>query len=185
MKKRILSVAAMAMLAMTPISAELVSFEYDFMPTTFGTSTGVKANSQSFTLGFKIDKNLRAGIMQESMDLTLTNGAASSTGNVQISALNLEFTALDGFGANLKMPTLIGMNLGSANLNAPIVSGAKTIGASTEMLTDLYVKTEYAAGDHSYVSAKLGYRMLPLAETGGSFDNVNGMILKVGVGIRF
>ena len=182
MKKILLSLTAVTAF-LTTANAELVTFEYDFMPVSIG-SSNTTANSQSFTLGFKVDDNLRAGIMQESMDLTLENGGVTGTGNVQISALNLEFKALEGFG-DIKIPAILGVNIGSANLNAPVVAGAQSIGATTEMMSDLYVKTEYAAGKYSFISGKLGYRMLPMAETTGAFDNVNGMFMKIGVGVRF
>jgi len=183
MKKLLLSAATMLALT-TTASAELVTFEYDFMPVYSATSNN-SGNSQAFTLAFKVDDKLRAGVVHENMDLTVKNGGVSSTGSIQIDALNLEFTALTSDVAGTKIPTIIGLNLGTANLNTPIVAGAATIAATTEMLSDIYVKTSYAAGEHAFVSAKLGYRMMPLADVAGSFDNVNGMFVKVGVGVSF
>jgi len=183
MKKLLLSAATMLALT-TTAQAEIVTFEYDFMPI-YSTTGNNTASSQAFTLAFKVNDKLRAGVMHESMDLTVKNGGASTTGNVQIDALNLEFTALNTEVANVKVPTIIGINLGTANLNTPIVAGAATIAASTEMLSDIYVKTLYSAGDSAYISAKLGYRMLPLADATGSFDTTNGLFMKIGVGVSF
>jgi hypothetical protein len=165
-----------------PAQAEIVTFEYDFMPV-YSAGSGISAVGQSFTLAFKVDDNLRAGMMHESMELTTKADGTTQKGNVQIDALNLEFTALKATIKD-KAPVIIGLNLGSANLNTAI-AGTAPIAATTEMLTDLYVKSEYSSGKHSYVGLKLGYRMLSLAEDNGEFDHVNGLMLKVGVGARF
>ena len=178
--KKVLTSAVMAAMVVSSASAELVTFEFDTTPYMAGKSTASTANT--FTLGFKVNDTIRAGIMQESGNTQLTQGAAKANGAYNATALNLEYTAL----AKSAVDAIIGLNTGSLTTNG-VAAGTSAIAAGSYMMTDIYAKVNYNASKNAFLDLKLGYRMLPIQDTGAAnaFDNQNAPFLKVGVGVKF
>lgn len=177
--KKILTSALVAATLVSSASAEFLTFEFDTMPYMAGTNT--KTTAQSFTLGFKVNDKLRAGIFQENGSTALTQGAVTTPAAYTATALNLEYSAMTG-----KVDAIVGLNLGTLN-SLGAAAGTSTIAAGAYMLSDIYAKASYNASKNAYLDLKLGYRMLPISDTGATpaFNNQNAPFLKVGVGVKF
>jgi len=177
--KKILTFAILATtLLASSASAEFLTFEFD--TTAYQAGSDTTTTAQSFTLGFKIDKNLRAGIMQETGSTKHTLAVAPgtvTTSSYTATALNLEYAAMQG-----SVNAIIGLNLGSLNTAAigPAAAGAY-------LMTDIYAKTSYNASKTASLDLKLGYRMLPITDPAATptFTNQNAPFLKIGVSVKF
>ena len=182
--KKITASILLATALVSSASAELLTFEFDTMP--YMSSGQTSTTGTSFTLGFKVNDKLRAGIMQENGNIQLTESGATTNGSYTASALNLEYAAVKG-----EYDAIIGLNIGSANLPAGVAATTNSsVAASTTALTDIYAKATYNADKHAYLNLKLGYRMLPSltdsnAVGGTDFTDLNGAFLKLGVGVKF
>ncbi len=178
--KKILSSAVLAATLVSSASAEFLTFEFDTMPYMSGTNT--KTTAQTFTLGFKVNDTLRAGIMQENGSITLSQGAGATPGAYTATALNLEYSAYKS-----AVDAIIGLNTGSLNIPTAIAAGTSTLAAGSYMMTDIYAKVNYNASKNAYLDLKMGYRMLPIGDTGATpaFTNQNAPFLKIGVGVKF
>ena len=178
--KKILTSALVATTLATSASAELITFEFDTMPYMAGQST--KTVSQAFTLGFKVNNTLRAGIMQETGTTQLTQGAGSANADYTASALNLEYSAY----RKSVVDAIVGLNIGALNTQGA-TAAASAIAPGAYMMTDIYVKANYSASKNTFLDLKLGYRVLPISDTGtaSAFNNQNAPFLKIGVGVKF
>ena len=180
--KKILTSAVLAATLVTSASAEFLTFEFDAMPYMAGSKT--TTTGQSFTLGFKVNDKLRAGIFQENGAITLSDKGASKTGSYTATALNLEYSAYAK-----EVDAIIGMNIGSLNNQAiALPAGSASIAAGSNLLTDLYAKVSYNASEHAFLNLKLGYRMVAITDATvatTAFDNQNAPFIKVGVGVKF
>jgi len=179
LKKVLTSTLLVATLA-SSASAELLTFEFDTMP--YMSSTNTSTTAQAFTLGFKVNNTLRAGIFQENGSIALTQGGATKSGSYTATALNLEYSAYKS-----TVDAIIGFNTGSLIVPTAIASGTSTIAAGSYMMTDIYAKINYNASKNAYLDLKVGYRMLPIGDTGATpaFANQNAPFLKVGLGVKF
>ena len=180
--KKILSSALLAGALATGASAELITFEFDTMPYMGGANSFTTANA--FTIAFRVNDELRAGIMQETGNTALTQGAgATANAATNATALNLEYSAYKS-----AVDAIIGLNVGSLT-TAGAASGTSTITAGTYLLTDIYAKVAYNASKNAFLDLKLGYRMLPIADAnaagGTDFSHQNAPFLKIGVGVKF
>ncbi len=177
--KKIISSVLLVSTLVSSASAELLTFEFDTMPYMGGNNTETTANA--FTLGFKVNDTLRAGIMQESGNTQLKQGAATANAAYTATALNLEYAAYQDV-----VDAIIGLNVGSLTSQGA-AAGTSTIAAGTYLLSDIYAKMAYNASKNASLNLKLGYRMLPITDTGvtSAFNNQNAPYLKVGVGVKF
>jgi len=178
--KKILTASLLAATLVSSASAELLTFEFD--SSVYMGGTNVTTSAQAFTLGFKIDDALRAGIFQENGSMALTQGAANSSAAYTATALNLEYSAY----SKSVVDAIIGLNIGSLNSQGA-AAGTSTIAAGSYIMTDIYAKVNYNATKNAFLDLKLGYRMLNIADTGATsaFDNQNTPFLKVGLGVKF
>ena len=176
MKKILTSAILATTLLASSASAEFLTFEFD--TTAYQAGSDTTTSAQSFTLGFKVDKNLRAGIMQETGSTKHTTaGGAVTNSSYTATALNLEYAAMEG-----SVNAIIGLNLGS--LNTAAIGPAA---AGSFLMTDIYAKTSYNASKTASLDLKLGYRMLPITDPAATptFTNQNAPFVKIGVGIKF
>ena len=181
MKKILTSTLVAATLAVS-VSAEFVTFEFDTMPYMAGQST--KTVSQAFTLGFKVNNTLRAGIMQETGTTQLTQGASNDNADYTASALNLEYFAYKNV-----VDAIVGLNIGTLNTQgaATTVPPASVLAPGAYMMTDIYAKANYSTSKNVFLNLKLGYRVLPISDTGtaSALKDQNAPFLKIGVGVKF
>ena len=149
------------------------------MPYMSGTNT--ETTAQSFTLCFKVNNNLRAGIFQENGTTQLTQAAAQGSAAYTATALSLEYSAYKSV-----VDAIIGLNIGTLNSQGVAV-GTSTIAAGSYTLSDIYAKVSYNASKTAFLNLKMGYRMLPISDTGATsaFTSQNAPFFKIGVGVKF
>ena len=197
MKKLLASVACFGVLATGAYAEEAVSVEgkfinFEFASVAYGTAgTDATVAGTSFTLSFNLDDKIKVGVVQENLGLTLTSQGVSATGAMTVSAINLDYTMMDHLST--------GVNIGSATVPTAItatgvntVPQIATIAASSTALSDIYVKGAYAVGKRGEINLSLAYRMVSIGDTaavtatdGAAFDNLNGVVAKVGFSVGF
>ena len=181
MKKLLAGVMCVGVLA-TGVFAEatdkFINFEFSsIVMGTAGSKTAVSGNS--FILSFDLDDSVKVGVLQENLGLSLTQGGATVSGTMTVNAINLDYKVAE------KVTT--GINVGSAVIPAAITAGTSTIAASSAALSDIYVKGVHKVGKKGEVNISLGYRIMAVSDTGAAnaFENMNGIIAKVGFSVGF
>lgn len=127
----------------------------------------------AFTIAFPVNEDLTTGIYQES--LTLTDDMAGMSSDTDITALNLEYNALNNSFGTDTLAGNLGVNVG--HFSAPAGLGA---GPESEMMFDIYTKIGLVFAGDSGINLKLGYRALDAEQ-----EDLSDVFLNLGFTLGF
>jgi len=196
MKKIIASVISVGLLGSSVLAEDIVTkkdkkfINFEFSTLAYGSAgSSTTLSGNAFVLSFNLDDKIKVGVLQENLGITLKNDGATATGSMQVNAINLDYQIAD------KLST--GINVGNVTIPTSLTATGTTpktatIAASSVPLSEIYVKGTYIIGSKGALNASIGYRMVSIADSaavsatdGVDFDNMNGIIAKVGFSVGF